>query len=364
MPIAAVIPAIGKIAGGVMGAIGSSKAAKTQAEAARAAALEQQKAAQKGIDWQSQLYGEAKQGMDPYTGMGQQGAQYLGDLMQPGGQLTQQFGQFEGMPTGMDQFNANQAAFGPAGAFEASQFQMPQDWQTDPGYQFRMQQGQKALEASAAAGGGLMSGGTLKALTQYGQGVASDEYSKVHGRALGDWAANEQARLQGYGATGQERMADYARRQGSASDAFSQALSKYQTNLGAFTGQQQDLYNRISGMTGMGQQAATNLAQLGQGYGTNIAGLLTGGAARAADYSTQGAAAQAGGQMGTWGGIGNMIANTTGQIGNQMQLGDLMKMYGQPAQVNSQVGGGNPYGAQPGYQPPPYQMQGPQYRGQ
>lgn len=52
----------------------------------------------------------------------------------------------------------------------------------DPGYQFRLQQGQLALERSAAAKGGAASGGALKALTQYGQDYASNEYANAFGR--------------------------------------------------------------------------------------------------------------------------------------------------------------------------------------
>jgi hypothetical protein len=54
----------------------------------------------------------------------------------------------------------------------------------DPGFQFRLQQGQQAIERSAAARGGLTSGGTLKALEQYSQGLASDEYANAYARAL------------------------------------------------------------------------------------------------------------------------------------------------------------------------------------
>jgi len=60
------------------------------------------------------------------------------------------------------------------------------DFQADPGYAFRMAEGQKAIERSAASRGGLQSGGTLKALTQYGQGVASSEYQNAYNRFNGD----------------------------------------------------------------------------------------------------------------------------------------------------------------------------------
>jgi hypothetical protein len=56
------------------------------------------------------------------------------------------------------------------------------DFQTDPGYQFRLSEGQKALDRSAAARGGLFSGATLKANDQYNQGFASNEYQNAYNR--------------------------------------------------------------------------------------------------------------------------------------------------------------------------------------
>lgn len=60
------------------------------------------------------------------------------------------------------------------------------DFQADPGYEFRMAEGQKALERSAAAKGGLQSGGFMKGLARYSQGVASDEYGKAYDRFNSD----------------------------------------------------------------------------------------------------------------------------------------------------------------------------------
>src|SRR2546423_6872332 len=54
------------------------------------------------------------------------------------------------------------------------------DFTKDPGYQFRMDQGQRALEASAAARGGLLSGGPLKAVGRHGPGYASNQDFKAH----------------------------------------------------------------------------------------------------------------------------------------------------------------------------------------
>ena len=59
-----------------------------------------------------------------------------------------------------------------------------EQFQADPGYQFRMSEGIKALERSAAARGLLSSGPTLKGITQYGQNLASSEYENAFSRYL------------------------------------------------------------------------------------------------------------------------------------------------------------------------------------
>jgi hypothetical protein len=56
------------------------------------------------------------------------------------------------------------------------------DLQADPGYGFRMSEGMKALERSAAARGGLLSGSTLKGITRFGQDTASNEYINAFNR--------------------------------------------------------------------------------------------------------------------------------------------------------------------------------------
>ena len=61
-----------------------------------------------------------------------------------------------------------------------------QDIYSDPSYQFRLQQGQDAIQSSAAAQGGLLSGATLKALQGYGQNMASQEYSNAYNRFNAD----------------------------------------------------------------------------------------------------------------------------------------------------------------------------------
>ena len=58
------------------------------------------------------------------------------------------------------------------------------DLYQDPSYKFRFEQGQEALQSSALADAGLLRGSTAKALSDYGQESASQEYSRAYGRAF------------------------------------------------------------------------------------------------------------------------------------------------------------------------------------
>lgn len=66
-----------------------------------------------------------------------------------------------------------------------------QDFQSDPGYQFRMDQGQQALERSAAARGGLLSGAALKDTARFSQGLASQDYQAAFDRFKSNQASKE-----------------------------------------------------------------------------------------------------------------------------------------------------------------------------
>jgi hypothetical protein len=57
--------------------------------------------------------------------------------------------------------------------------------QMDPGYQFRLSEGMKALDRQAAARGGLISGGALKAAQRYGQDLGSQEFGAAYNRLAG-----------------------------------------------------------------------------------------------------------------------------------------------------------------------------------
>lgn len=133
-------------------------------------------------------------------------------------------------------------------------FGMPQ-FQADPGYNFRMAEGLKALERSASARGLLQSGGTLKGIEQYGQNLASEEYQNAFGRYLTQREArmNPYAYLTGIGqaaAAGQAanvgttgaNLADIAMSKGNvqaaqaagSAGAIGNALSSIGTGIGSY----------------------------------------------------------------------------------------------------------------------------------
>lgn len=130
-----------------------------------------------------------------------------------------------------------------------------QDYQADPGYQFRLDQGNKALNNSAAARGGLLSGATLKAITDYNSGAASQEYGAAQGRFAGNQVLAQNAQNTAFNQFGQNRA--------NAADVYQNAYSRWND-------QNNTIFNRLSSLAGMGQTAATNQASYQQNYGSNM----------------------------------------------------------------------------------------------
>jgi hypothetical protein len=145
----------------------------------------------------------------------------------------------------------------------------------DPGYQFRLQQGQKALERSAAARGALNTGGTLANTMDYSQGLASQEYQNAYNRALGEYQM-------GYGQSASEHDREYARRMGEHQQGLSQ-----ESGIAAFNAQNQfrDWQANEAARFGGAQFNAANQLQAG---GMNQAANLQ------AQMANQGAGLQAG----------------------------------------------------------------------
>jgi hypothetical protein len=126
----------------------------------------------------------------------------------------------------------------------------------DPGFQFRMAEGQKALERSASARGGLNSGGFMKGLANYSQGLASQEYGNRFGR-LAQLAGLGHSSAQNMGAQG----ANYANSMSSLLGALGNAQAAGAVGVA----------NGISG----GFKSLGNLAMIGMGGGfPGMSGLI------------------------------------------------------------------------------------------
>jgi hypothetical protein len=183
---AAVIGGVGAIAGGMISANAAKNAAKTQAEAANQA-----------TQLQRDQFDRAAQLNEPWRQAG------IGAL----NKLTTAS---DYTPFGMDQFQA------------------------DPGYAFRMSEGQKALERSAAARGMQFSGQMIKGTQKYAQDLASNEYTN--------------------------------------------AFNRYQTERAA-------RLQPLQALAGIGQSATNQVTNAGQNYATNAGDMMTSGAAaRASGY--------------------------------------------------------------------------------
>ena len=142
----------------------------------------------------------------------------------------------------------------------------------DPGYGFRLSEGQKALDRQAAARGGLISGGALKAAQRYGQDYASQEFGNAYNRlaamaGIGQTATGAMSNAAGnYGVNqGQNYMgAANARASGylGGANAIAGGLGQYMNYT-----QGQNLLNRLTPQTG-GLSGPSN-AQLADQYYLN-----------------------------------------------------------------------------------------------
>ena len=203
--------------GGAMSSSGQQSAASTQADAAnRAAAL------------QKEMFDLQRAGQEPYRQAGLTSQNRLMELMGLGGN------------TGAEGYGRY-----------AKDFSMG-DFNADPGYAFRLSEGQKALDRQAAARGGLMSGGALKAATRYGQEAGSQEYQNAFNR----YQTNRTNQLQSLGnlmASGQSAASN----QGSAA-------GQYGTNAGnAYMAGGQAI---AAGQLGMGNTFNNALGTMASGY--------------------------------------------------------------------------------------------------
>jgi hypothetical protein len=185
-----------------------------------------------------------------------------------------------GAAPGTSLVNPELGAFGSLMQPFGQQFTAPTDvtQQNDPGYAFRLKEGQRLLENSAAARGGLLTGSTAKDIQSYGQDYASNEYSNVYNRALGE----------------------------------------YMNRYNIYNQDQTTQFNRLATMSGVGQTAAGQLVNAGGDASRNATNILLTSAGQQGKSLQNAGAARASGYIGR--------ANAwTGGLSN---LQDLLATYG------------------------------------
>jgi hypothetical protein len=164
--IAGSVAAAGAVGSAAIGAHAAGSAANVQATAEQKVADMATKA---GTDAQTDVSGalaDINTQLAPYLQAGSSGLVSLENALAPGGSLSQQFS-----------FN-------------------PSDLQNEPGYQFQLNEGMKALQNSAAAKGAALSSGTQKTLAGYAEGLAGTSFQNAYNRALTTFQTNRNNTLQ------------------------------------------------------------------------------------------------------------------------------------------------------------------------
>jgi hypothetical protein len=226
------------VIGGGLAYAGSQNAANAQRDAAAQSAAVQKEMAEKSIAAQREMFDIGRTDLQPYREGGTTAQNQLMTLLGIGKDTTApEYGKY------------------------ARDFGMS-DFTTDPGYQFRLEQGMRALNASAAAKGMGMSGANIKGATQYGQNLGSQEYQN--------------------------------------------AFTRYQTNRAA---QLDPLFKLYSGGQASAAGSAAAAGNLGANLGTTYSNLGT----NLGNAATNAGAATAGGYVAG----GNAINSTIGSLGNQ-----------------------------------------------
>ena len=304
MPWSWLIPAGASLLGGYLSSSGQQKAAETGATSSREAALIQAAAAEQALRLQKQLADEQVLRNAPTVQAGDTARNRMLDLIGLSGRTGAAGYGSANQPFSMAGFDPNSLMRN----FGAS------DFQTDPGYNFRLSEGLKAIDRQAAARGGMMSGAALKAAGRYGQDVASQEYGNAFNR--------------------------FQTNRASQAGLYTDALNRERTR-------QMDEYGRLSDFTTRGANAAAGTGSSQAAYGTNAANLMSQGAQAMGQGVIGAGQSMAAGQMGAGNTYNNAIqAALQGYQNNQMM--DLFRnrrsAYDAPYNANTfipmQPGGG------------------------
>jgi hypothetical protein len=142
---------------------------------------------------------------------------------------------------------------------DTSSYDWVDDWSweaSSPSYDWRVDEGQRALERSAAAGGGLFSGDTGMALTLYGQDMGRQEFEA-------DWSRFGELAGSGEESTG--TVVNVAGNYGSSAAANTMAAGNARASGYRGAGQADAaMWNTIGGAIGAGYGVGRNAGWFGK----------------------------------------------------------------------------------------------------
>ena len=113
----------------------------------------------------------------------------------------------------------------------------------DPSYQFRLNEGERALQASASARGTLRTGGTLKDINAWAQDFATQEYDKIYGRAMDEWRQKYDTSMGAYTTNANVGLGAYNANRANAADIYKTNADVGYNAWNANSGKAMDLYN-------------------------------------------------------------------------------------------------------------------------
>ena len=243
--------------GGYLQSRAASRAANVQSDAALQAAQVNREAGREAIEFNREALAQQQRNIQPWIDTGTESLQTIGGMVKdPGYGFTREFK----APT----------------AEEAMM---------DPGIQFQLQQGSKALEASLKAKGLSLSGKAVKEINQFAQGVAGQGYQNVYNRSAQD----------------------------------------YERAYNVFSNERSARLNPLLSMAGLGQ---TSVGQLNAAVGSGAdraANITLGTAANVTDQQTQASNARASGYVGSANAYSGALSNIGNTIVDAVTLRDVLR---------------------------------------
>ena len=202
-----------------------------------------EKAAKKGSRLSQQTYQQIVEELKAALGLSEEDLQ---PYLQAGLQSLNEFMSYDLQAPELEMFNFN-----------------PDQLGSNPAYQWRYQQGLQATDRMQAKNRALTSGNRIAALTDYGQGAASQEYENEWQRQIGANTARNATRVQQYGLGADVR--------GSLFNAATMGQNAANTMAGLRTGTAANISNAAT--QNAANQFATNLIPV-QEKGNFISGLM------------------------------------------------------------------------------------------